>query len=190
MDITSRLKKYMEYINVPVTKFADTCLIPRPSMTQLLKGRNKKISDEVISKIHAAYPNLSIMWLLFGEGDMMNFSNNETSEAQNELSQDLFSTHQDGFQANSSLFEDSIPETKNYQFRTETSFATDSHKQIDKNSAIPFPQPHIASTRVQEKENPDRKCNQEKTDQRRVVSIMVFYSDMSFESFIPQPKQH
>lgn len=189
MDITSRLKTYMEYINVPVTKFADTCLIPRPSMTQLLKGRNKKISDEVISKIHTAYPDLSIMWLLFGEGEMLNFSNNEISEAQNGLPKDLFDTQPNDYQSDSSLFTDLIPETKNNQSRNETPNITDSHNQNAANATLPFRHTIPSSTSHQEEGNPAAKRVPDKAEQRRVVNIMVFYSDMSFESFIPQRKQ-
>ncbi|MBD5225379.1 MAG: hypothetical protein HDS68_05340 [Bacteroidales bacterium] len=60
--------------------FADTCKIPRPTMSQILNGRNKKISDELISKIHFAYPDLSVLWLMFGEGGMTFDSNMTISE--------------------------------------------------------------------------------------------------------------
>lgn len=52
-------------------------------MSQILNGRNKKISDELIAKIHSAYPNLSVLWLMFGEGPMMLDENMRFSEAQN-----------------------------------------------------------------------------------------------------------
>lgn len=70
MDIVTRLKSFIDSHRIPVTQFADQCGIPRPTLSQLLNGRNKKVSDEVVAKIHAAYPDLSIMWLLFGEGSM------------------------------------------------------------------------------------------------------------------------
>lgn len=71
MDIVSRLKQFITFLNIPVTQFADSCNIARPTLSQLLNGRNKKVSDEFISKIHDAYPALSIIWLLFGEGEML-----------------------------------------------------------------------------------------------------------------------
>lgn len=71
MDFVSRLKKFLEQKQIPITQFADNCRIPRPTVSQLLNGRNKKVSDEVITKIHEAYPELSVMWLMFGEGPMM-----------------------------------------------------------------------------------------------------------------------
>lgn len=69
MDIVSRLKTFIDYLGVPVTQFADNCGIPRPTLSQLLNGRNKTVRDELIAKIHAAYPRLSVMWLMFGEGE-------------------------------------------------------------------------------------------------------------------------
>ncbi len=84
MDIPSRIKLFLDSTGIQNSQFADTCGIPRPSLSQLLNGRNKKVSDEVIGKIHDAYPNLSVLWLLFGEGDMLNSGNIETSERQNE----------------------------------------------------------------------------------------------------------
>lgn len=83
MDLVSRLKQYLDYRQISVTQFADECAIPRPTGSQLLAGRNKKVSDEIISKIHAAYPELNIVWLMFGEGDMVKGANIEISEAQN-----------------------------------------------------------------------------------------------------------
>ena len=71
MDIVSRLKKFLEHAGISNSQFADTCVIPRPTLSQLLNGRNKKVSDEVIAKIHRAYPTLNIMWLLFGDGEMI-----------------------------------------------------------------------------------------------------------------------
>ena len=71
MDIVSRIKLFLNEYQIANSQFADKCDIPRPTISQLLNGRNKKVSDEVISKIHTAYPNLSIMWLMFGEEPML-----------------------------------------------------------------------------------------------------------------------
>lgn len=60
MDIVTRLRQFMEYRQIPISQFADTCNIPRPTLSQLLNGRNKKVSDELITKIHDAYPSLSV----------------------------------------------------------------------------------------------------------------------------------
>ena len=92
MDLVSRLKLYMDKNGIAISQFADTCGIPRPTMSQLLSGRNKKVSDELISKIHNAYPALSVLWLMFGEGEMEADSNTRFSEAQNGPSEGYFNS--------------------------------------------------------------------------------------------------
>ncbi len=68
MDIVNRLKFFLDQQGLTSSQFADACRIPRPTLSQLLTGRNKKVSDEIFAKIHDAYPQLSILWLMFGEG--------------------------------------------------------------------------------------------------------------------------
>ena len=82
MDITSRIKRFMEHEQLTNSQFADKCRIPRPTLSQILNGRNKKISDELIGKLHESFPHLSILWLMFGEGDMISAENIKTSEPQ------------------------------------------------------------------------------------------------------------
>ncbi len=91
MDLVSRLKRYLDSKQISVTQFADECAIPRPTGSQLLAGRNKKVSDEIISKIHLAYPDLNIVWLMFGEGNMVNNANIEISEPQNTAKTESYS---------------------------------------------------------------------------------------------------
>lgn len=70
MSLLDRLKIYMEHLQFTVSQFADAAAIPRPTLSQILSGRNKKISNEVLEKLHKAYPDLNISWLLFGDGQM------------------------------------------------------------------------------------------------------------------------
>lgn len=76
MDIISRLNLFVNSTGKSSSQFADELGIPRPSMSQILNGRNKKISNELIEKLHQSYPTLNILWLLFGEGDMRRSSDN------------------------------------------------------------------------------------------------------------------
>ncbi len=70
-NVAIRLKGFIDTQGLTHSQFADVCQIPRPSLSQILSGRNKKISDVIIGQIHKAFPSLSIMWLLFGEGAMI-----------------------------------------------------------------------------------------------------------------------
>jgi len=83
MDIVDRLVAYRDYIGLTSSQFADKAGIPRPTLSQFLNGRNKRLSDDMTAKLHAAFPDLNILWLLFGEGDMVTSANIEISEGKN-----------------------------------------------------------------------------------------------------------
>lgn len=67
MDLVSRLNKYIAQNSLTASQVADRTGIPRPSLSQILSGRNRKISNEVIMRLHQSFPDLDMMWLLFGE---------------------------------------------------------------------------------------------------------------------------
>lgn len=69
-NVAIRLKHLIEELGISNSQFADECNISRPILSQLITGRNKKVSDVILSQIHYTYPRLSISWLLFGEGEM------------------------------------------------------------------------------------------------------------------------
>lgn len=61
----------MDYLGLNNSQFADKCNVPRPSFSQIITGRNKKVSDILLTQIHNAFPKLNLMWLLFGDGSML-----------------------------------------------------------------------------------------------------------------------
>ena len=197
MDIVTRLKEFINYLSIPVTQFADNCSIPRPTLSQLLNGRNKKVSDELIGKIHDAYPNLSVLWLMFGEGDMLHDSNIETSRPKNDVDPVNSSTQATVKEENktsiefNNLFSQNPAEklvptenTKETSLRTTLDFTADANLQKDNqrmtlgadfNDANNTPSTNTITF------NPD--------SNRKIVNIIVYYSDNSFESFVPNGKQ-
>lgn len=73
-----RLKHFLEFTGMTPSQFADACGIARPTFSQLLSGRNKKLSDQVVAPIHKRFPQLSVIWLMFGEGEMLRPSSTPT----------------------------------------------------------------------------------------------------------------
>lgn len=161
MDIVSRLKTFINHLGIPVTQFADTCKIPRPTLSQLLNGRNKKVSDEIIRKLHVEYPQLNVAWLLFGEGDMLASQNFQFSEPQN-----------------TSLIDFSDPQTTEKEHSSDT---------LDFEKGYSDEGSEKNDNEVQEVKMPLKPASIAfDTDKsRRIVNIIVYYSDNSFESFIP-----
>lgn len=176
MDLVGRLKLFLNQNGIANSQFADTCGIPRPSLSQLLNGRNKKVSDELISKVHAAYPQLNIMWLMFGDGAMYI---DGTSQAQGELN------FHDSQLAENSKFENSPVETrkngKEISFGEFDLFDAATDKKVAESNLSEV------MGQVATKGNiAARKPIGAVTHSRKVVSIMVFYDDNSFENFIPR----
>lgn len=156
MDIVSRIKTFLSVNGIANSIFADKCDIPRPTLSQLLNGRNKKVSNEVLDKIHVAYPEMSMMWLMFGEGDMLTDIGKNITNVENSI-----------FDENDE-FETAKILDENKSNVEGVNSVTDVLQSITKNIGI-------KSAIKQSDTNDDKK----------IVNIMVFYSDNSFESFVP-----
>lgn len=187
MDLVSRLKHYLDSRQISVTQFADECAIPRPTGSQLLAGRNKKVSDEIISKIHTAYPDLNIVWLMFGEGNMVTNANIEISEPQNEPKNEIFAEeHPTDQPIDFSLdFNESLqPEAaeKNQATTSANTFTFAS-------PAEPVSASEEAESPIQQEKEPAEPDSITLTTGKgkRVTGIVVYYDDCTYESFIPDP---
>lgn len=240
MDIVSRLKTFIDHLGVPVTQFADNCGIPRPTLSQLLNGRNKTVRDELIAKIHAAYPRLSVMWLMFGEGEAILDASTDTP-AQTPMTTPLHTAsaqltspsslgtsapiapghlapsmrfHSDEgaglFDEPDEVMErDGVAGEPMSGAQSPIDFSFDLPPQHDNGANLTAQE--VAAEQAQRQrrepaENPRpangergiatserREATEERTDgspegsvgQRRVVSIIVYYSDSSFQAFVP-----
>lgn len=188
MDLVSRLKRYLDSKQISVTQFADECAIPRPTGSQLLAGRNKKVSDEIISKIHLAYPDLNIVWLMFGEGNMVNNANIEISEPQNTAKTESYSNDSPDTQTidftldfNENL-QDEVSEKKSEPTSTNTfTFASPTDRPAE---PLEFTQAISDETEAAKPTPPLPKSSGKG---KRVTGIVVYYDDCTYESFIPDP---
>lgn len=177
MDIVSRLKEFINHQSVAITQFADTCKIPRPTLSQLLNGRNKKVSDELISKIHAAYPQLSVLWLMFGEGEMIHKEYIEISERENK---GIF-----GFDNHMPMDkEDATPQIDFEKNFTTTSSISSNELEggIPGLNSIPLTL-NASSESASAVDGGGIAFHT--YEKKRIVNIIVYYSDNSFESFVP-----
>lgn len=165
-NIAIRLKGFIDYLGISSSQFADQCGIPRPSLSQLLNGRNKKISDVIVGQIHAAYPELSVLWLMFGEGTMLVLSDKDAAQQENPSSTETdndISNNQDG---NANKNEFNRPE--NPQKSTSG---------YDLNELIAERDQTIKELR--------KELDSLKKHPRRVIQITVYYDDSTFETFYP-----
>lgn len=213
MDFVTRLKQYIEYTGLAVSQFADTAQIPRPTLSQILNGRNKKVSNELIAKLHEGFPRLNIMWMLFGDGTMEISDNNADAGTprQNrifspEISSDApqaeefdestpYGRERDLFSSANSEPESGLPDASGFSqrqnFRDSDKYgrsAANGRERTGKDNTTAGP----SSSRQAERFggdvpslnlNPSMAINPDST--KKVQSIMVFYTDNSFEIFTP-----
>lgn len=167
-NIITRLKLFMDSLGISNSQFADRAGIPRPSLSQLLTGRNKKVSDVIISQIHSSFPEVSIMWLLFGEGPMINSSAVPSV----------------------SLHQSDSPSGEELDFVTDYPQSQKNAKEISlenncfggntaENQNIGVRKEDVISHPIQQKMW---------KSERKVVSITVYYDDNSYETFQPSKK--
>lgn len=192
MDLVSRIKTFMSSQGLTNSQFADSCQISRPTLSQILLGRNKKVSNEIIEKIHSTYPWLNVMWLMFGEGEMSIDPNMQTSALQNP-----------SFRPSETAY--SPANQPEIDASAEPVLPLD--MMSDKNQPVQIPNPSVTTDQNQEiasggttnigdaiksfvnsrtgRTASESDVAQSKSGVKRITSIVVFYDDNSFESFLP-----
>lgn len=206
-NFATRLNVFLKFKGISPTAFADICGIPRPSMSQILNGRNKKINDVVVGAIHDKFPELSVVWLLFGEGDML-LSSFDDSDSSGMLTDggstddSLFlgvSDFEEPAPYGNSNFIDPSPGIDNFNSQNLRQNPVNPYIPKDKNeyrkeNGVKSPQ---ISIQTADKELDE--CKQKITslelqienlrlNPRKVSQITVFYDDSTFESFVPERK--
>lgn len=189
-NIAIRLKLLIEALGVSNSQFADECNISRPTLSQLLTGRNKKVSDVIIRQIHDTFPQVSVLWLLFGEGEMWVDSYVatgstevkpaiETSEKETVSDESVsWGVMDDVFDENASeISENPISVSGDVKNSKESglNFHDNAIKSIDSNTLMSVLKSrefldHIDKLRIK---------------QRKVVSVTIYYDDSTFETFYP-----
>ena len=69
MDVKDRIKIIMQDRNLSQQDFANVLGITPGSLSGILNERTRPTNNHTIA-IHREFPDISIDWLLFGEGEM------------------------------------------------------------------------------------------------------------------------
>lgn len=174
MDLVGRLKCYIEHVGLQISQFADIAQIPRPTLSQILSGRNRKISNELMEKLHTAFPRLNISWLLFGDGEMeintipqIRTPNDNTPSVSHSSNIDPTLPQKP---VTASKIEAEAPvELKNVNEYIAEDQNKDSLKHKNEDNSAPAITPISFNT----------------DSSKKIQNIMVFYTDNSFEIFRP-----
>lgn len=196
-NVAIRLKLFIEHKNLSYSQFADECKIPRPSLSQLITGRNKKISDILVGQIHAAFPDLNILWLLFGEGEMLasshSYNGTQSSAIKGTVQHSSVSTAYDNFKTDSISSEGiKAPDIPNSTSEPNI-FATTSSQNDNFSKENPLSHAEIEAKHTENElveanfkiRSLQAQIEKLKRNPRRVTQIMVYYDDSTFETFVP-----
>ena len=155
--IIERVRYMMESMELNATAFATEAGITPSVISHMLNGRNRP-TIETLNNIIAAYPSWSYEWLLFGKGT----PKRETQSTSLPIESSLFGSY-------------------------ETSASSSQTAQ-----STPFPEPTLQSGQMsipftpEEVEQIRQMLLQQRTAAREVSEIRIFYSDGSYEIFVPQ----
>lgn len=184
-SIADRLKIFMDHEGLNNSNFAERCGIPKPSLSQILTGRNKKVSNQLLETIHKAFPEINMLWLIFGEGSMLNNFDNSFSSPEDQLEvrsePESYFGSQLGFDVANSPTDYSVGfENSNLRGLTEA-----------KSKANPNGnQPTEYGLKIRDLqlqiENLQRQIDVSAKNPRRVTQITVYYDDSTFETFRPE----
>ncbi|MCH5238459.1 MAG: helix-turn-helix transcriptional regulator [Muribaculaceae bacterium] len=181
-NVAERLKLFIESQKISYSQFADKCGIPRPSLSQFITGRNKKISDTMVGQIHKEFPNLSIVWLLFGEGPM----ENSRVESEPEVA---FPSPDDSF---GSIFPELSLADEKFVGQNQNFLTNDTEQaKNSKENALNLPKNGIKSSNNEDSKLAKKlkelgaQLDNLKKNPRKVIQITVYYDDSTFETFLP-----
>ncbi len=197
--------------NISPAQLADDLGVQRSGISHILNGRNKPSLD-FIQKLIRLYPDISMQWLLFGEGPMMNPYPEREAEPvkkENEVNQkpkprmmELFTdetTNQEKYpvQQMEKTPEHNIQTTEKQSDETglkDQEILTpqlENKNKPDSNEIKPGPGAKIAEkTSGMAVGAPVEEIVQKVTGfqvgDRKLVKIVMFYSDKTFAEFLPE----
>ena len=176
-NVAIRLKGFIDSMGLSPSQFADECGIPRPTLSQLLSGRNKKISDIIVGQIHRVYPDLSVVWLLFGEGPMLNQSLSTESV---DMTPKSMENVKDGVLSADLTFSPSKnPSNSPSKFENENVRGLTTPSDGVQNIDLRLIEAQNQITDLQ------RQIDKIRKNPRKVSQITIYYDDSTFETFVP-----
>lgn len=151
-----RIRQLMEVRKLTQQNFADMLQISPASLSSIFNDRTKPTLNHV-EAIHKAFPNISLQWLLYGDGDM--YDNHESHDSS---AGDPYST----------------PSASQEQGLLFDEFASaPTLQETSRTMAQPLrqpKQPEIQSVKIVDKAP------------RQISEIRIFYDDQTWETFVPK----
>jgi transcriptional regulator with XRE-family HTH domain len=158
MDTKDRIKHLMEVEHMTQQEFADFLQQSPATLSSIFNGRTRPTMN-VVDSIKAKIPDISLEWLLYGQGDMYRSHPERVSEQ----------------------------EKAGAVSPQEATLNFDVPSSEDRQQAISAPQPTNFQQGV--RNTPSNSAREEikifDKQPRRVTEIRVYYDDRTYETFVP-----
>lgn len=187
MNDKERIIRIMNEENMNASQFSESIGIQRAAISHILAGRNNPSLD-VFRKILKRFSNINPDWLLSGEGPMRrNIQSSGNSGHMAATKYDLFSQPDSRQESTQSTGSSSVPNQRTNtapvqkkslyptDIRTEIHFTDEKLKGEEVNDTINEAKETIKETIIY-KERPNK----------TIEKLLIFYSDNTFETFIPE----
>ena len=160
----SRIFRFIESLQMTQSDFASKTGISPSALTQLKNNAGNLSIDNVI-KIKKAFPNISLDWLISGDGEMYEKINDSQSP---------------------SLFPDFVDNTVKQEITPPAAYE-ETRRSVSENDerSIPIPATATTTTEVAKEVKVVEKVV-EKIVERSIRKIIVFYDDGKFEELVKE----
>lgn len=208
--MVERIKQVMDYEQMSPTAFADKININRSSLTHIFSGRNQPSLD-IAKKILIAFPEISTEWLIMGMGNMIQEVPAQldpitsVKTVDNMQQTDLFSGTEDGLMAQNEAEvtesetvieemavveqEPTVQEISVKETQQAIAEPVKEEKTVNEPSAA-APVRMRGRGRASESQNstpaPRRDRISNSQGDKKLVKIVFFYEDRSFEEYRPR----
>lgn len=206
-EMNSRIALIIKAMNITPAQLADDLGVQRSGISHILNGRNKPSLD-FVQRLIRRFPDISMQWLLFGEGPMFNAGGDAKAAAQpvpepvekpKPLIMELFADEDDEEAIQPAHFEEKIPEIPENNTQNQDNKAPERLSETDETLSpekLKSTEEVPVSLKAPEKEvkleeKPVVAIQDEHTilsrqnSDRKPVKIVWFYSDHTFTEFSP-----
>lgn len=177
-----RVLQVQKHYNLNNKQFANELCIAEATISSIYKGRSKP-TNNLVQAIHQVYPAININWLMFGEGEMLNpLSGSSLQNGQQPIESGMLPFDQEP--------NDAIGQNVGLSSSPAAAQMPQNVRETSANYAQNMPQYHGPAIDIQLAEvvSQLKKANEVDKVERKIKEIRVFYSDGTYESFIPNNK--
>lgn len=191
--MNSRILLVLRAKNISPAQLADELGVQRSGISHILNGRNKPSLD-FIQKLLKRYPDISMSWLMFGTGPMMNpFPVKEEDSTDSRYSNQAQASLIDLFpvsvkEDDKDLILEQSEFTKNDEINAEIEHIMPTRKTVQENVQKSVEPNTETGVKDYDTSRPE-KSNNEKSKAvmgKKITRIVIFYNDRTFTEYFPE----